>query len=221
MTGAVSNLFGAALLLERNILNGTENLSHTVYLAKPAARRPNPIVMIPDMHAFPELYTERLKLRKIQAEDIPSLIKYANNKKISDYILNIPHPYDEPQAVFRIGYALQGFKNKSRFVFGVTLKEGGELIGEISLHIDSDKKAQLGYWIGEPFWGKGIASEAVKAILKFGFDRLNLEEIYATCHTENTASYKVLLNNGMKKQADSGAIVQYNLIKPDGLPTGK
>ncbi len=65
------------------------------------------------MEFFPELNTKRLKLRKIQVEDIPSLVKYANNKKISDHILNIPYPYQEPDAVFRISYIVQGFKNKA------------------------------------------------------------------------------------------------------------
>lgn len=54
------------------------------------------------MEIFPELTTNRLKLRKIQVDDVSSLVKYANNKKISDSVLNIPYPYQEPDAVFRI-----------------------------------------------------------------------------------------------------------------------
>ena len=117
------------------------------------------------MEAFPQLYTTRLWLRKINIDDVSSLIKYANNKKIADRILNLSYPYQEPHAVFRISYVHQGFKNKTRYVFAIILKETGELIGEISLHLtDSNKVAQLAYWIGEPFWNKGIATEAVSAI---------------------------------------------------------
>lgn len=173
------------------------------------------------MDPFPELITTRLKLRKLQPEDVPSLVKYANNKNISDNILNIPYPYREPDAVFRLSYVYQGFKNKSRYVFAITLKEPNELIGEISLHLDSDPgKAQLGYWVAEPFRGKGIATEAARAILRFGFEKLSLTLVYATCYTENTASEKVLLNTGMIRESVNGNVMLYNLAKQgfDNLP---
>lgn len=166
------------------------------------------------MEVFPILYTNRLKLRKIVVEDIPSLIKYANNKKIADNILNIPYPYAEYNAVFRISYVVQGFKNKERYVFAIIFNESEELIGETSLHLDAQKsKAELGYWVAEPFWDKGIATEATEAIIQFGFTKLNLTMIFAECHVENKASQKVLLNNGMTKCADSGHVIQYRLTK--------
>jgi len=168
------------------------------------------------MEVFPELNTERLKLRKISIDDIPSLIKYANNKKIADNILNIPYPYQEPDAVFRISYVHQGFKNKSRYVFAIIFKESDELIGEISLHVDSSgNKAQLAYWIGEPFWGKGIGTEATEATLKFGLQKLDLDMVYAECHVENKASEKVLLNNRMTQQGVNGNVMLYQLSKQE------
>ena len=168
------------------------------------------------MEVFPELNTERLKLRKISIDDIPSLIKYANNKKIADNILNIPYPYQEPDAVFRISYVHQGFKNKSRYVFAIIFKESDELIGEISLHLDQSRNiAQLGYWIGEPFWGKGIGTEATEATLKFGLQKLDLDMVYAECHVENKASEKVLLNNRMTQQGVNGNVMLYQLSKQE------
>lgn len=164
------------------------------------------------MEVFPELHTPRLKLRKIQSEDIPSLVRYANNKKISDQIINIPFPYQEMDAIMRLSYVVQGFKQRTRFVFGIFLKEKVELIGEISLHLETDKSiAQLGYWVAEPFWNRGIASEAVSAMVRFGFDQLNLRLIYATCHADNIASGKVLLKNGMKEHSTTGNVIQYRL----------
>ncbi len=163
---------------------------------------------------FPELNTSRLKLRKITIEDIPFLVKYANNKKISDYVLNIPYPYSEPDAVFRISYVVQGFKNKVRYVFTITFQESKELIGEIGLHLNNQNDiAQLGYWVAEPFWGKGIATEATAAILRFGFEKLNLAMIFAECHAENKASQRVLLNNGLKEFGTSKIVLQYRLTK--------
>jgi [ribosomal protein S5]-alanine N-acetyltransferase len=168
------------------------------------------------MEVFPELNTKRLTLRKIRVEDVPSFVKYANNKKIARNILNIPYPYQEPDAVFRMSYVHQGFKNKTRYVFAIIFKEREELIGEISLHVDSSRNiAQLAYWIGEPFWNKGMATEATKAMLQFGLGKLGLNMVYAECHVDNKASQKVLLNNRMLKAGVSGSVVQHRLTKQE------
>lgn len=178
------------------------------------------------MKNFPELDTNRLKLRKISLADVPSLLKYCHNPKIADQIFNIPYPYTEEDAVFRINFVLQGFKKQERYVFAVTWKESGELIGEIGLHLDKENNhAQLGYWIAEPFWNKGIAAEATRAILEFGFWQLNLHKIYATHFAENPASGKVMLKNRMIREAELKehyrfrdayrTVIQYRLTKEE------
>ena len=168
------------------------------------------------MLIFPILFTERLKLRKLEVDDFASLVKYANNKKISDRIINIPHPYREPVAAFRMSYVVQGFKNKSRFVFAITQKEEGELIGEISLHLNqASKTSELGYWLAEPYWGKGLITEAIEAVLNFGFERLELEKIFATCHVDNIASGKVLEKNGFLEKNVNGNVQLFELTKPE------
>ena len=161
------------------------------------------------------LHTPRLTLRKLEVEDLPSLVKYANNKTISDNIINIPHPYREPDAAFRMSYVVQGFKQKTRFVFAIIWKESGELIGEISLHLldKSNPHGQLAYWIGEPFWNKGITTEAVEALLDFGFKKLNLDLIYADCYAHNIASQKVLLKNKMQEHKRNGNLVMFRILK--------
>ncbi len=176
------------------------------------------------MNAFPELTTNKLTLRKIRSSDISSLLKYCNNKNISDQIINIPYPYLEEDAVFRMNFVLQGFKNKERYVFAISFKDSEELIGEIGLHLDKGNNcAQFGYWIAEPFWGKGIATEALAAILKFGFETLHLNKIYATHYPDNLSSGKVMLNNKMIKEAEMKEhykindtyknVIQYRLTK--------
>lgn len=178
------------------------------------------------MDIFPELTTSNLRLRQIRLSDISSLLSYCNNKKISDQIINIPYPYREEDAVYRINFVLQGFKNKERYVFAISLKDREELIGEIGLHIDKGNNcAQVGYWIAEPFWGKGIATEALAAILKFGFETLQLNKIYATHYPENAPSGKVMLKNKMVKEAEMRAhykidgvykdVIQYRLTKKE------
>ncbi|TAK93407.1 N-acetyltransferase [Patescibacteria group bacterium] len=176
------------------------------------------------MRDFPELVTNKLKLRKILMTDLPSLVKYCNNKKISDQIFNIPFPYTEEDAIYRLNFASQGFKNKERYIFAITLKENDELIGEIGLHLDKvNNHAQFGYWVAELFWGKGIATEATSAILKFGFEELQLHKIYATHYPENEASGKVMFNNQMIKEGELSdhyliegvyrTVIQYRLTR--------
>jgi ribosomal-protein-alanine N-acetyltransferase len=178
------------------------------------------------MDVFPELITSRLKLRKIRPSDIASLLKYCNNKNISDQIINIPYPYLEEDAIYRMNFILQGFKNKERYVFAINFKESDELIGEIGLHLDkTNNSAQFGYWIAEPFWGKGIATEATAGILKFGFEKLSLNKIYATHYPDNLASGKVMQNNKMIKEAELKEhyrindtyknVIQYRLTKKE------
>lgn len=155
------------------------------------------------MNNFPEINTDRLRLRQVRHSDISSLVKYCNNKKIADQIINIPYPYGEADAIYRMNFVIQGFKNKERYVFAITFNDKDELIGEIGLHLDKiNDSAQFGYWIAEPLWGKGIATEALAAILKFGFETLNLNKIYATHYPDNLSSGKVMLNNKMIKEAE-------------------
>jgi [ribosomal protein S5]-alanine N-acetyltransferase len=150
------------------------------------------------MKKFPVLLTKRLRLRRLELSDLQTLIRFANNRKISDQILNIPFPYREEDAIQRFNFILQGFRNGERYVFAITLRGKENLIGEIGIHLDKENNhAQFGYWVAEPYWGKGIATEATGAILKFGFEKLGLRKIYATHYLENPASGKVMSNNGM------------------------
>ncbi|MEL6865238.1 MAG: GNAT family N-acetyltransferase [Bacteroidota bacterium] len=164
------------------------------------------------MQTFPTLYTPRLLLRKIGPDDIPALLKYANNPKIAERIANIPYPYPEPTAVFRISYVVQGFKKGIRYVFAIIEQEREELIGEISLNLSKDRKqAALGYWIGEPFWGQGIGTEALARVLKFGFTQLELQAVFANTHQDNRASQRVLEKNGMEDRGLKGKNKEYGL----------
>ena len=155
------------------------------------------------MKEFPNLKTRRLELRKIQLTDISTLIEYVNHKSISDNVLNIPFPYKEEDAIFRMNFILEGYKNKNRFVFAITLKKENGLIGEIGLHLDKDhNRAEMGFWLAEPFRKMGICTEAAGRLLKFGFEELALHKIIATHYLDNKASGKVLSNSGMVKEGE-------------------
>lgn len=170
------------------------------------------------MLIFPRLNTARLILRKIEPDDIPALVVYANNKKITDRILNFPFPFREPDAAMRMGYVMQGFKQKTRYVFAIISKERSELIGEIGLHLmdKTQAHAQLSYWLGEPFWDQGLTTEAIKAIIPFGFEKLELNLIYADCHVNNIGSQKVLEKNGMSVLKKNGNLLLYQITEEIG-----
>jgi ribosomal-protein-alanine N-acetyltransferase len=169
------------------------------------------------MDAFPELHTPRLHLRRIRPEDVPALVKYANNKKIADNIVNIPYPYREPEAALRVGSVLKGFKTGARFAFAIISKERDELIGEVSLNLmdKNNPHGQLAYWIGEPFWNQGIATEAVAEVIKFGFEQLGLELIYADFYRDNKSSEKVTLKNGMSWHSQKGNTVLHKITREE------
>lgn len=176
------------------------------------------------MSEFPEISTDRLILGKISYSDIPKIVEFAGNKNIADVTLNIPHPYEEKDAIFWINSANQGFANKTEYTFGISLKSTAEFIGGIGLKVNNKfNRAELGYWVAEPYWNMGYATESVAAILAFGFGTLSLHKIYATHLVENQASGKVMIKNGMIKEGElkdhtrKGGIyrslIQYRLTK--------
>jgi len=99
-----------------------------------------------------------------------------------------------------------------------------EFIGGVGLRVDKfHNRAELGYWVAEPFWNNGFITEAVTAILEFGFNTLKLNKILATHLVENPASGKVMIKNGMikegelvdhyKKDGEYKSVLQYRLTK--------
>ena len=175
---------------------------------------------------FPTLKSNRLQLGPLSARDIPSIMTLADNPNIAKMTLNLPHPYAEKDAIFWINMSHQGFQNKDKYVFGVFLQDTQTFIGGIGLHLNTKHNhAEIGYWIGEPFWNKGYGSEALSAILDFGFNTLHLHKIYAQHLIENPASGKVMIKNGMilegewvdhtKKNGEYRSVKQYRLTKTE------
>lgn len=152
-----------------------------------------------------ELQTERLLLNSLSYQDIPKIIEYLQNPKISENVINIPFPYSEKDAIFWINSANQGRKNAEAYNFAIRLKNDKDknFIGGIGFTLDKrHNKAELGYWIAEPFWNTGFVSEAVGKILEFGFEILELNKINSTHFLHNPASGKVMIKNKMIKEAE-------------------
>lgn len=149
---------------------------------------------------FPKLFTERLILRKLEVEDLPYLARYANNRKVTDHIVNFPFPYTDIHASMRLPYIMDGFKKDLRYVFAIEEKSSSHFIGEIAIHYTNDDKdeVQIAYWLGEPFWNQGYMSECLDSLVTFISGKLSCNAIIADCKKSNEASARVLIKAGFE-----------------------
>lgn len=148
----------------------------------------------------PTLRTERLVLRPFQLSDAPRVRELAGAREVADNTLTIPHPYPEGMAEAWIASHERSFQLGEIAVFAITLQDG-DLVGAVGLNLEDETGiAELGYWIGVPYWGSGYATEAAEALLEFGFESLVLERIWARAFVRNPASSRVLQKLGMRHE---------------------
>jgi [ribosomal protein S5]-alanine N-acetyltransferase len=156
------------------------------------------------MTAPRELRTARLLLRSFEREDIPAIVRLAAAPEIAATTLNIPHPYSEDNARNFLAKANEDFRAGSSISFAISILPALDLCGAVGLSIaEAQGRAELGYWIGVPFWGKGYATEAASAAVAFGFEALRLHRIYAQCFAGNAASQRVLEKIGLRYEGRS------------------
>jgi [ribosomal protein S5]-alanine N-acetyltransferase len=150
------------------------------------------------MSRQPELSTERLFLRPFTLDDAPVVQKLAGDFAVAEMTLNIPYPYEDGMAEQWISTHKERNEKGELANFAVTLRDGGDLIGAIGLMIDQrHERAELGYWIGKPYWNKGYCTEAARAVVKFGFEKLHFHRIHASHFGHNEASGRVMQKIGM------------------------
>jgi RimJ/RimL family protein N-acetyltransferase len=134
-------------------------------------------------------------LRPYTLDDAPSLAMIANNTKISDNLRDaFPHPYSLQDAEAFINKNISG---EIKGVFAIIYK--GVLVGSIGIHPQFDiyvKTAELGYYVAEEYWNRGIVSKSIEMITKYGFESLHLTRIFACVFEPNKVSMKVLEKNG-------------------------
>lgn len=154
------------------------------------------------MSATPTLQTARLRLGAFDPEDAPELQRMAGAREIADTTVSIPHPYDLDHALAWIGNQRRESVRGRATNFAIRLLPGAALIGSAGLR-DIDREhlqAELGFWIGREWWGKGYAREAAAEVLRFGFEDLGLNRIYAHHMARNPAAGQVLLHIGMQRE---------------------
>jgi RimJ/RimL family protein N-acetyltransferase len=146
----------------------------------------------------PTLISKRLVLRPFETRDAKAVQELAGDRAIADTTVNIPHPYEDGMAESWIANHRTQFDEGINAVFAITEKTSAVLIGAIGLEVDGqNRKAELGYWIGVPYWNNGFASEAAAEVVRFGFEELDLNRIGAGHFFRNPASGRVMQKIGM------------------------
>ena len=138
-----------------------------------------------------------VELREWQESDAEALSALLNDKRILDNLRDgLPYPYTENDALWYINSCLNADKAK-QFCFAIIYD--GEVVGSIGLFRQENihfKTAELGYYIGVEYWGKGLMTEAVRLACKHVFDNTDIVRIYAEPFAENIGSCRVLEKNG-------------------------
>ncbi len=139
-------------------------------------------------------------LRELGCDDLPKMAEYANNQKVAMNLRDaFPHPYTIDHA--KRFFEMVRFQHPKTFF---AIEYQGNYVGNISLSVGTDvyrKSAEIGYFIGEPFWNKGITTKAVNLITKYGFEHLDIERIYTGVFNYNLASQRVLEKCGFVREA--------------------
>jgi ribosomal-protein-alanine N-acetyltransferase len=174
----------------------------------------------------PTLETPRLLLRPLTLADAADVQRLAGVWEVADTTLSIPHPYADGVAEAWIGTLAGLYARREQVVFAITARPEGHLLGAIGLGLrPAHDRAELGYWIGKPFWGRGYGTEAAAAVLRYGFRSLALQRIHACVFARNPASGHVLEKVGMKREGISRQhvkrwdryedLVQYGMLRKE------
>ena len=158
----------------------------------------------------PRINTRRLLLRPFSLPDASVVQTLAGDIQVADTTHNIPHPYEDGMAEEWISGHLPAFKAGTQVTLAITLVESGELAGAVGLTmLQYKREAELGYWVGVPFWNRGIATEAVVAIIDYGFSQMKLGRITGWHLLRNPSSGRVMEKAGLRSDPDS----QRTLVK--------
>jgi RimJ/RimL family protein N-acetyltransferase len=151
------------------------------------------------------LTTERLVLRKPRENDVAALSVLANNRHVAEMLARMPHPYGEAEA--RTFVAMDQTRRIGA-VYALTLAGTGTFIGCAGLNA-TDRGLELGYWIGEPHWKRGYATEAAHALVDLAFQTTTASVLHASCRVINPASRRVIHKCGFQY---AGQGMMYSLV---------
>jgi RimJ/RimL family protein N-acetyltransferase len=146
----------------------------------------------------PTLTTRRLTLRPFEQADAPHVQALAGAREVADTTGNIPHPYGEGVAEQWIATHALAFAESRAATFAITRSADQALMGAIGLTLTAQhRRAEMGYWLGVPYWNQGYGTEAAAAMLGYGFGVWRVHRIVATHLTRNPASGRIMQKIGM------------------------
>jgi ribosomal-protein-alanine N-acetyltransferase len=158
---------------------------------------------------MPTLETERLVLRPFRPGDAAEVQRLAGEREIAAGTLTVPHPYPDGAAEEWIATHAANWAERKVLTLAVTTPGDDTLVGAVGLMLTmADRRAELGYWIGIPWWNLGYATEASRAIIDFGFASLGLHRIMAQHMARNPGSGRVMQKLGMQQE---GILRQHTL----------
>jgi ribosomal-protein-alanine N-acetyltransferase len=143
---------------------------------------------------------ERVILRPLVASDAPAIYRHLQDKAIVRWTSNIPWPYKKAHSVSFIKNSKEMRKTMKGFNFGVVPKGETEVVGIVGLmkYDAANKKAELGYWLAKPYWGRGIMTESAGLAVDFAFSKLKCHRVYVRAFKANIASNKIIQKLGFK-----------------------
>lgn len=156
---------------------------------------------------FPELTTQRLLLREINAEDAEGIYSYLSKEEVMKYYGREPLKHlNEAKEITEI-YS-KNFEENRGIRWGIEEQDSKGIIGTVGFHNmrELHKRAEIGYEIHPDYWRKGYASEAIREALSFGFQELDLNRIGAIVFKENKASSNLLMKLGFEEE---GVLKEY------------
>ncbi|TIU39546.1 MAG: GNAT family N-acetyltransferase, partial [Mesorhizobium sp.] len=142
----------------------------------------------------PVLVTERLVMRAPHEGDIAQLVELADNRHVAEMLARMPHPYGEPEAR---SFLAMTKSRRAGIAYALTLAGTDTFVGCAGLNT-TDRGLELGYWIGEPHWKKGYATEAAHALVDLAFQRTSIQVLHASTRVINPASRRVIHKCGFQ-----------------------
>lgn len=155
------------------------------------------------MPAIRPIRTKRLLIRDWEAADVSAIQRYAGDRQVCRYMVWGPNTIGMTRAFMRLKLRRMRIRPRRSFELGIARRDTGEIIGSVGLRLKSavNRDADVGYVLARAHWGKGYMTEAVRAILRWGFRAHGLHRIWATCDRRNRRSAAVLERVGMRREA--------------------
>ena len=172
---------------------------------------------------IPVLETERLRLRPFTFEDEAAVFALASDPEIARFVRFEAHRTPADTRAF-LELAFEHYKRGDPFALAILRRPDDRVIGSCGFVSQAPERhtAEIGYWLGQAYWGKGYAVEAARALMRFGFEQMHLERVEAKCFLENRAGQRVIEKLGMKYEGTDcnemikGAFPQLNMYGISG-----